>query len=116
MSPLSMPVQPVFRNLLSNAIKFSNSGGTITVKITVDTEIIRVAVADNGVGMTSEQIDRLFAQFIQQSTPGTDNEKGTGLGFGLINDFVKMNNGKVNVESELHKGSTFTVTIPRAQT
>ncbi|MDA3868068.1 MAG: PAS domain-containing sensor histidine kinase [Salinivirgaceae bacterium] len=109
-------MQTVFRNLLSNAIKFSNSGGTITVKITVDTEIIRVAVADNGVGMTSEQIDRLFAQFIQQSTPGTDNEKGTGLGFGLINDFVKMNNGKVNVESELHKGSTFTVTIPRAQT
>ncbi|MFO7864651.1 MAG: PAS domain S-box protein [Salinivirgaceae bacterium] len=109
-------IQTVFRNLLSNAIKFTNSGGVVTIKVTEERHFIHVAVADNGVGMTKEQVDRLFAQFIQQSTLGTENEKGTGLGFGLINDFVKMNNGTVNVESEPNSGSTFTVTIPRAHT
>ena len=102
----------IFRNLISNAIKYSNPQGIITISahsLNNQTEII---IADNGIGMNSETKNKLFHVNQQVSTPGTANEKGSGLGLILCNDFIEKHQGKIWVESELGKGSKFFFSLP----
>ena len=104
----------VIRNLTMNAIKFTKHNGTVTLSATQDDKHTYVSIADNGVGMTQEQLDKLFIITPDNHTYGTDGETGTGLGLLLCNEFVKANNGTITVSSEKSKGSTFTVTLKRA--
>ncbi len=102
----------IIRNLLANAIKFTASGGTITVSaFEAKNGFCGFAVKDSGRGMTEEQIMKLFNPSIISSTNGTDGEKGTGLGLQLVKEFVEKNGGKVWVESEVGKGTTFYFTL-----
>lgn len=105
----------ILRNLISNAIKFSSSGDSITVSLTSDEKQVVFSVRDNGTGMSSELIGKLFSIDEKHSTPGTKNEKGTGLGLILCKEFVEKHRGKIWVESEKGKGSTFYFTIPIAE-
>jgi signal transduction histidine kinase/uncharacterized protein HemY len=104
----------VVRNLLSNAIKFSKIGGTIIIATKQVKNQIQVSVADNGVGILPENLDKLFRIDTNVSTRGTFNEKGSGLGLILCKEFVEINKGTIWVESEPDKGSTFTFTVPMA--
>ena len=70
-----------------------------------------ISIKDTGVGMTQEQIDNLFRMEYTQSTKGTANESGTGLGLLLCSDFIKRNGGRISVESEADRGSTFSFTL-----
>lgn len=105
-------VTTVIRNLISNAIKFTPKGGTITVSATKSSEEALISVADSGVGMSKEVIDKIFRIDAKHSTKGTADEKGTGLGLVLCKDFVEKNNGSIGVQSEEGKGSTFYFTLP----
>lgn len=106
-------INTVVRNLLSNAIKFTPAGGEITIRCTQrDTELI-TSVSDTGVGMPPEIVAKLFRIDTKHSTKGTANEKGTGLGLILCKEFVEKNGGKIWVESEVGKGSTFYFSLPR---
>lgn len=106
--------QTVIRNLLSNAMKFTHSGGTITMSCeTIDT-FVKIQVSDTGVGMSPKVLENLFKIDYNKSTPGTNNESGTGLGLILCNDLILKNNGELEVVSEVGKGSTFTVKLPAA--
>lgn len=102
----------IIRNLISNAIKFTNPGGTITVKVETKPGGVQISVRDNGVGMKRETIDTLFRIDKTYSTMGTFREKGTGLGLILCKEFVEKHGGRIWVESEVGKGSTFLFTIP----
>ena len=102
----------VIRNLLMNAIKYSNQHGTISLAANCENSNVLLTFADNGVGMTQEQMDKLFTPMPDNTTYGTAGEKGTGLGLLLCYDFIKANNGTISVVSELGKGSTFTVVLP----
>ena len=102
----------VIRNLLMNAIKYSNQHGTISLAAKSENSKVLLTFADNGVGMTQEQMDKLFTPIPDNTTYGTAGEKGTGLGLLLCYDFIKANNGTISVVSELGKGSTFTVVLP----
>jgi signal transduction histidine kinase/tetratricopeptide (TPR) repeat protein len=104
----------VFRNLILNGIKFTESNGTIKISAIQDDKQITVSVKDNGVGIAPEIQNVLFDKTTGYSTRGTANEKGTGLGLILCKEFVERNGGKIWLESELGKGSTFFVTIPVA--
>ncbi|MDI3526298.1 MAG: two-component system, sensor histidine kinase and response regulator [Tenuifilum sp.] len=106
-------ITTVIRNLISNAIKFTPQNGEITVSVKSEFDKYRVFVKDNGVGMSKEIVDKLFRIDTNPSTPGTNDESGTGLGLILCKDFVEKNNGSIGVESEVNKGSTFYFTIPR---
>jgi len=102
----------VVRNLLSNAIKFTREQGQITISISEQSGFIEVVVADNGVGMSQETVDNLFVENQLHSTYGTNNEKGSGLGLLLCQNFVSRNGGAIRVESTLGEGSKFIFTLP----
>jgi len=105
----------VIRNLISNAIKFSTSGETISIRSTQDESMIKLSVIDNGVGMKQIDQDKLFKIDLHLTTPGTSDEKGSGLGLILCKEFIEKNRGIIHVESELNKGSSFTFTMPQKQ-
>ena len=102
----------IIRNLVSNAIKYTHNGGKITIDAFVDDNSLIVTVGDNGIGMTREQSRKIFDIRTEATTPGTNNEKGTGLGLILCKEFVEKHSGKIWVESETGKGSKFFVQLP----
>lgn len=110
----SNTINLVIRNLMTNAIKFTNDGGVITVSAEAKGGEWIVSVRDNGIGMNSEIQKKLFDKINPYSTRGTANEKGTGLGLILCKEFVEKNGGRIWVESEENKGSTFWFTLPKA--
>ena len=105
-------INTILRNLISNAIKFTNPGGSIVISAERTAEELVISVADDGVGIRKESIDKLFRIEETHSTLGTQKEKGTGLGLLLCKEFVEKHGGRIGVESELGKGSTFRFSIP----
>ena len=108
-------IDVVIRNLLSNALKFTNRKGTINLNVIEKNNIVKISVADNGIGMTAEVIAKIFEtqETTLISTYGTDNEKGTGLGLSLCKEMVENNHGEIWVDSKIKKGSTFYFTLPK---
>ncbi len=105
-------IRTVIRNLGNNAIKFTNEKGKISFTVNIDNNKALIKVADNGVGIKQEDAGKLFMLDSNYSKPGTLNEKGTGLGLILCNDFVEKNNGEIGVDSELGEGSCFWFSLP----
>ncbi len=105
-------ISTVIRNLISNAIKFTGEGGEIIISAKKDTDEILFSVKDNGLGIAPNRIKKLFRIDTNESTYGTNNEKGTGLGLILCKEFVEKHGGSIWVESELGKGSEFFFTLP----
>jgi len=102
----------VIRNLISNSIKFSNPEGKIHIFVSKKENEAVVEVADFGVGMKKETIEKLFHIDENVSTPGTRREHGTGLGLILVKEFISLHGGKIHVNSEFGKCSSFMVTLP----
>jgi len=107
-------VSTVFRNLISNAIKYTNPGGLVKVEAVKKEGFIEVSVEDNGIGIPTETLKKLFTITEKISEEGTANETGTGLGLILCKEFAEKNNGKIWAESEPGKGSRFVFTLPAA--
>jgi len=102
----------VMRNLLSNAIKYSQNDGKIVIALKKEKNNILVSIIDHGVGIRPESIEKLFKIDQPLTTPGVNNERGTGLGLIICQEFIKQNGGTLSVKSELGKGSTFTFSLP----
>jgi len=102
----------VFRNLVSNAIKFTPENGNITIHLIKKEDFCEITVKDNGIGISKENIRKIFRIDSNHSTLGTNGEKGTGLGLLLCKEFVEKHNGKIWVESAVGKGSRFIFTLP----
>lgn len=105
-------VNTILRNLISNAIKFTAGGGQIRIDAKGRKHHVEISVSDNGTGMPNTMADTLFDPEGPDSTPGTQNECGTGLGLMLCKEFIDKHNGKLWVESEIGKGSVFYFTLP----
>ncbi len=105
-------INTILRNLISNAIKFTNPGGKIVISMQQKLDETVVAVCDNGIGIKKGTIGKMFRIEESLSKLGTQNEKGTGLGLLLCKEFVEKHGGKIWVESEPGKGSTFYFSIP----
>ncbi|MDB5131243.1 MAG: hypothetical protein JWR02_992 [Mucilaginibacter sp.] len=109
-------IQVVLRNLITNAIKFTHDNGLVTLNAETNGPDIKLIIKDNGIGMSQRQVKEFntdgYLQFVE-STPGTNKEKGTGLGLMLSKNFTKLMNGAIYVESEPNTGSTFFLTLPK---
>lgn len=104
----------VFRNLIGNALKYTPTGGSINISVGYDDDKVLVSVGDTGVGIPPEIIQRLFDANHPITTPGLANEKGSGLGLIICQEFIRLNGGQITVSSEEGKGTTFTFTLNRA--
>lgn len=105
----------VLRNLISNAIKFTNDGGVVTVICDSDEknpDHIEIAIVDTGIGISEDNIQKLFRIDEYFSTSGTAGESGTGLGLIICKEFVEKNGGKIKIASELGVGTTFSFSLP----
>ena len=107
-------INSVLQNLISNAIKFTKQGGEITVSSRTFDHTVEIAVRDNGVGISPENLNKLFRIDMNHSTPGTDEEEGTGLGLVLCKEMIEKHEGRIWAESEPGKGSSFFFTLPCA--
>jgi len=103
----------LIRNLLTNAIKFTHVGGIIEFLADENFESISFSIKDNGVGIKEENLGLLFKLDKHISTEGTNGEKGTGLGLVLCNEIVQKHGGRIDVESRVGVGTTFSVTLPK---
>jgi signal transduction histidine kinase len=101
-------IQTVIRNLVSNAVKFTPAGGKIDISAKVNNdESIEVIIADSGIGMSPNMLERLFQLDAQTNRKGTEGEPSTGLGLIICHDFINRHGGKIRVESEEGSGTTF---------
>lgn len=106
----------VWVNLLTNAIRYNREGGTITIKVVDQRESVDVIVKDTGVGISKEDIPQLFERFYMADKARTRTESSTGLGLSIVQKIIKLHGGTIMVESELDKGSVFTISLPHVDT
>jgi signal transduction histidine kinase len=104
-------IRQVIFNLLTNAVKFTPPGGSVDVRAKPVNGEVRVSVADTGRGIAGEDLRRIFEEF-QQTEAGIEQGEGTGLGLALSKRLVELHGGRIWVDSELGRGSTFVFTLP----
>jgi signal transduction histidine kinase len=102
----------IFNNLLSNAVKFTPHGGSVSVNVEPVSDEVRVTVKDTGLGIPPADLPHIFDKYYQASTKATDGEKGTGLGLAIVREMVSKHGGRIDVASELGRGTTFRVLFP----
>ena len=105
-------IKQVMLNLLSNAVKFTPEGGSVTVRATRKPEAIEIAVNDTGIGIAPEEQAAVFEEFRQVGSDMARKHEGTGLGLALAKRFVELHGGRIWLESEVARGSSFTFTLP----
>ena len=100
-------------NLIDNAIKYSPKNPTIKVATAVEGKYVRISIADNGIGISKEDRRHIFENFYRVSTGDRHDVKGFGIGLNYVMQVVKAHKGRIDIESELGKGSTFIIRLPR---
>jgi signal transduction histidine kinase len=108
----SSRLHQVLDNLLGNAIKFSHRGGRVLVTASFDRTTWRIDVADEGIGVPPDEAARLFGRFVRASNARIAGLPGTGLGLSIVKTIVEMHGGRVDVDTALGKGTTFSVRLP----
>jgi two-component system phosphate regulon sensor histidine kinase PhoR len=103
-------------NVVDNAIKYSPSSGEARISVRVADQAVLIEVADNGCGISHEDLKRIFEKFYRVPRAENADEIGTGLGLAFVHEIIEMHGGRVDVESELGKGSTFTLRLPLQET
>jgi PAS domain S-box-containing protein len=103
----------LFDNLFTNAIKYNRQGGRICVSFEEDAECVFTRIADTGVGISYQSLQEVFTRHFQEKTKPLGNTKGLGIGLSLVQEIVNLHQGKIHIESELGKGTTFTVMLPK---
>ena len=102
----------VLANLVSNAIKYTKEGGKITLTAEQKKDMLEISVADTGIGIPSQYLDKIFKRFVRVPDPSVSGSSGTGLGLTICKELLKLHNGKIWVESEDGKGSKFSFSLP----
>ncbi len=103
----------VLNNLISNAVKYNKDSGRVTVKVMDEPELVRFAVTDTGIGMSENEVEKLFGEFVRIKNSKTRDILGSGLGLSIMKRIALLYNGEVTVESTPDVGSTFTVTLQK---
>lgn len=107
-------IRHVLENLCGNAMKFTPAQGTVALSVSYDAaaDEVLMSVSDTGIGIAEEDRERIFEKFVQADSSASRRYRGTGLGLALVREYTEMHGGRVELESELGRGSTFTVHLP----
>ena len=105
-------LRQVFINLIDNAIKYNREGGEVTISAKLEDSVLRVTVADTGIGIPTEDLPRIFERFYRADKARSRESGGTGLGLSIVKHIVESHDGQVHVESEPGRGSIFSITLP----
>jgi signal transduction histidine kinase/ligand-binding sensor domain-containing protein/DNA-binding response OmpR family regulator len=114
-------IKKIVSNLLSNAFKFTPVDGKIEVNMGLiqqlndDKQILKITVSDTGIGIPPKDLEKIFERFYRVENPENGHQTGTGVGLHIVSEYVKLHQGDIGVESQLGRGSVFTVTIPAKQ-
>jgi signal transduction histidine kinase len=103
----------LFDNLLTNAIKYNRQGGKIAVTLHQDPEHAYAQIADTGLGISHQSLEEVFRRHFQEKTKPLGHIKGLGIGLSLVQEIVNLHQGKIHLDSELGRGTTFTVMLPK---
>lgn len=106
-------VEQILKNLLSNAIKYTAAGGSVSLRARRDANTVRVDVTDTGVGIASDQLAYIYDEFYQIGVPANSSREGYGLGLSIVQRLVRLLNLRLEVTSEVGKGSVFSLLLPR---
>ena len=104
-------IEKIFTNLLSNALKFTPDRGRIEINLSQNNDYLKVRISDTGIGIPEEKLTKIFDRFFQVDGSHTREQEGTGIGLSLTKELVELHKGKIEVESEEGKGTTFTVSL-----
>jgi len=102
----------VVQNLLGNAIKYTPEGGEVRVFVEMSERELTLEVSDSGIGISEEDVEKVFEKFYRANDPRVGDITGSGLGLALTSEIVRLHGGDLTVESELNEGSTFKMTLP----
>ena len=105
-------IEKIILNILSNAIKFTDTGGKIDINLYMHNEQVCISIKDTGIGIPKDKTEVIFENFEQLDTTLSRGCEGTGMGLSVVKKLANLNNIKINVESELNKGSEFIITLP----
>jgi signal transduction histidine kinase len=105
-------MEQLFTNLISNAIKYNVKRGKVIVSAKKSSHALNIKVADTGIGIAEEHLPHIFEEFYRVSGPETRYTTGTGLGLSIVKKIVESHFGRIEVESKVGKGTTFTVKLP----
>lgn len=108
----SEKIERIILNLISNALKFTNLGGKIFINLVDKGDVVEILVSDNGIGMDKKHLNNIFKRFHQIDKSLSRNAEGTGIGLSLVKSLVNLHGGKISVDSEVDKGSTFKIELP----
>jgi len=108
-------ISMILNNLVSNAVKYNRDEGSVTISVSRDEGAVRLEVQDTGIGMTQEEADKLFGEFVRIHNAKTKNILGSGLGLSIVKKLAELYGGTVSVESEPDRGSTFTIVLNDAE-
>ncbi len=106
-------IEIIFNNLISNAVKYNRDNGSVAVNVLDMPDQIRIAVTDTGIGMSEEEVEKLFGEFVRIRNAKTRNILGSGLGLSIMRKTASLYSGEVTVDSTPDAGSTFTVTLKK---
>jgi two-component system phosphate regulon sensor histidine kinase PhoR len=105
-------IAAVLVNLLGNAVKYTPPTGRVIFRVNITDRQIEISVEDTGVGIAEDELPKVFDKFFRSPDPRVQEQTGTGLGLALAQEVVRLHGGRIEVESQLNKGSTFTVLLP----
>jgi len=105
-------IAAVLVNLLGNAVKYTPENGRVTFRVNISDRQIEISIEDTGVGIAEDEVAKVFEKFFRSPDPRVQEQTGTGLGLALAQEVVRLHGGRITVESEINKGSTFSVLLP----
>ncbi len=108
-------LEKIFINLINNAIKFTPENGEIRIHEEIDSEGVTIIISDTGIGISEKDLPHIFERFQQADTSATRKYQGTGLGLALVRELTLAQNGQIHVDSQLDKGTTFTLFFPKSE-
>jgi len=108
-------IEEVISNLISNAIRYSKNGGNITIKADEKSDCTKIMVSDTGLGIPEEDLSHIFERFFRVKNEKTRYISGTGLGLAIVKSIVEAHHGRIEVESEVDKGTCFSIYFPKSE-